>query len=1066
VRFILHFAPLGISFNTPLSLLTFPAISIIILLIIMLIPPILHLLTKRIDRYLAVPLIVTAVICVSSVCHHTFPGTSALLVADAAHLTTEIQQTHPLFAAITHWIASLPFSTLPLRLNLFAVVCACISAVLFYRLLAQTVLYHAYDPYEQTEENIEADDNEPSLHSFESLLTAIGVYNQRVLSISIKVSLAATLLLSLSAPFWLAATHLNTQIFDLTLLLLILTLYPKQETPLCHYRFLFATILFTMGLFESVSFVLLLPVIAYMAFTFYMAMENKMLVLAHTLLGGLIGIMLSFWIRPLTPDTLHPTFLLNFEHFLKRIVYHHIDETKTLFFSKGWLLLLFQSALPAALLLFGKSYFLEKWTGYTRLACVLTLVVAIPASLNLPFSPFLLLERADHLPVFSAAILATVLAFVLVAALIFFVPKSFERKPEDLLLSGEEPPPKPSEAPAYSFIIVFLLLAVITPFRSSPYISAKKSQFADRIAREMILTLGDRTWMVTNGQLDNHLRIQAHLAGKHLRLITLRRQEKPAEQHALTKAITSDPAFKLLNHPRLKNALSLGTIRFVMEWLSTDTNSCQKVMVFSNPEVWTLCRYRPVSEGLAFGGHPLADTLDVQPLITTSAAYEEHLAPLLLQPDATACPGLLRLSAFLRLKMGFAANELGTLLEELDHADEAFAAYQRANRIDPGNVSALLNTFAMAKGGKVKTSEFEILKKRLRVLLGDRAKSLLGLQGIFLNYGTIHQKAFYRQEAETWLARGVQTIAQLKAQRAVSLAQRTDLQTLCDRAHFYLMAGHAQEAEACYRAALEQEPEDFAALYGMTLMLINNNDLDRAETFLARATGLKKKSNDAALLYPTILIAIRKGQKDRAEKLLAEATLHHPELEQFWKLRAMFHLKQGDVMLVRQKVLPEMTKALNNPDHYLIHIVRGLILKQQGKGSYRDARISLLKGLSINTSMMEIWNEVLELDRLIGHLGLMESDIRHLLTLDPDHAQANYMKGVIQLARGELSSAEDFFRRSIEKKTNRRSLQRPRRDIAASKEAQGGPGVCPSSDQAGSETPSGSRNLSRYPYRT
>jgi tetratricopeptide (TPR) repeat protein len=196
--------------------------------------------------------------------------------------------------------------------------------------------------------------------------------------------------------------------------------------------------------------------------------------------------------------------------------------------------------------------------------------------------------------------------------------------------------------------------------------------------------------------------------------------------------------------------------------------------------------------------------------------------------------------------------------------------------------------------------------------------------------------------------------------------------------------------------------------------MISNNNIPRAELFLERATRSKNLKN-VTLLYPTILIAMQKGDKLLAEKLLTEATHNYPAEERFWKLRALFLLKQGDILVVRHKILPEMAKALKDPEHYLIHIVRGLMLKQQGPAFYREARISLLKGLSINASMTETWNSVLELDMLIGRIEIMEADIHHLLTLEPDHAQANYMKGSIQLARGKIESAEDFMRRSIEK---------------------------------------------------
>jgi tetratricopeptide (TPR) repeat protein len=257
-------------------------------------------------------------------------------------------------------------------------------------------------------------------------------------------------------------------------------------------------------------------------------------------------------------------------------------------------------------------------------------------------------------------------------------------------------------------------------------------------------------------------------------------------------------------------------------------------------------------------------------------------------------------------------------------------------------------------------------------------------------------------------------VASGKIMKVLDLSQQTGVNALIERAYYYSISGKTEEAEACYLAAVEKDPADFNALYGLTILMINKNELQKAEAWLDRASSSKNVIS-SAILYPTILIAIHKDDKLQAEKLLKEATQKYPEDERFWKLRAFFLLKQGDFRAVRHQLLPEMTKALKDPEHYLIHIVRGLMLKQQGPAFYREARISLLKGLSLNASMTETWDTVLQLDMMIGNLELMEGDIQHLLILQPDHAHANYMKGSIQLKRGKLQSAEDFIRRSIEK---------------------------------------------------
>ncbi len=974
--------------------------------------PLVYLLAKRIDRFMWVPLLITAVLFLFSVCHHAYPGHSAQLVAEAARLTPSLQPAHGLFSLFSYLLASCNFLSLPVRLNLFAALCGCLSATLFYRLLARTILIYAYDPYED-DANIWPEDEKAATPSYEIAIKGVGAYNQQLLSIAIKSSLAAPLLLAVMAPFWLASTHLNESIFNLALLLVILTLFPYRESPLCHVRFLLATILFTLGLFESSIFVAFLPVMASLSFAFYLGMESRALVLAHTLFGGFAGIMTAFYLRLLPPETVAAPLLLNMERFLKVIVYHHIDEVKLLFVTKGWLLILFQTAVPTALLLFGKNLMFDKWSGNTRLASILILASGILCALNLSIAPFAVYQEVDHLPVFASLVLAATLAFVLARALLFFVPKTLDSAHEDVV-QLEAPPPKPSDKPAYAFILLLALIAIITPFRSFPYVDARKSQFADTLAHTMVVAMGERTWMITNGHLDNHLRIQAYLLNKPLHLVTLRQIENPDDQRALQKDIERNIVFQNMNRQRLLNALSIGTIRFVMEWLTKETNICHTAMVFGTPDLWAACKYRALPQGLSFSGFPMEGTIDVQPLIEESMTLANRIAPLLMSKDETACPTLLSLSALLRLKMGFAVNELGVLLEVLNKSDDAYAAYQRANQIDPDNVSALLNAYAMAKGGKIKISQTETLRQRLRELLQNRSRTLLGLQGIFLNYGTIHQKAFYKQEAENWIARGAQTLADEKVNRILDLSQQTGVNALIERAYYYSISGNPTQSEACYLAALEQDPSDFEALYGITILMINNNDILKAEQWLERATRSKNIKN-GFILYPTILIAIHKGDKMRAMQLLEEATQLYPLDERFWKLRAMFLLKQGEVLVVRHHVLPQMTKALKDPDHYLIHIVRGQMLKQQGAPYYREARICLLKGLSINASMAETWTTVLELDMLIGSLELIESDIQHLLILDPDHAQANYMKGSIQLARKKMASAEDFIRRSIEK---------------------------------------------------
>jgi tetratricopeptide (TPR) repeat protein len=169
------------------------------------------------------------------------------------------------------------------------------------------------------------------------------------------------------------------------------------------------------------------------------------------------------------------------------------------------------------------------------------------------------------------------------------------------------------------------------------------------------------------------------------------------------------------------------------------------------------------------------------------------------------------------------------------------------------------------------------------------------------------------------------------------------------------------------------------------------------------------------LFYPLITLAILEKDNPRALRLLEEATQKFPMDLRYWTLQVEVLLGQGDLLMVEKSVLPEMQKALKNPDHFLIHAVCGLLLKKKGADYFEEARLSLLRSLAINPAMPDLWNSILELDLAMDKPEFKEADARNLLTIEPDHALANYLMGSLLLSRGKLKESENFLRRSLEK---------------------------------------------------
>jgi tetratricopeptide (TPR) repeat protein len=169
------------------------------------------------------------------------------------------------------------------------------------------------------------------------------------------------------------------------------------------------------------------------------------------------------------------------------------------------------------------------------------------------------------------------------------------------------------------------------------------------------------------------------------------------------------------------------------------------------------------------------------------------------------------------------------------------------------------------------------------------------------------------------------------------------------------------------------------------------------------------------MLYPIITLAILEKDNLKALRLLEEATQKFPEDLRYWTLQADVLLGLGDLLMVEKSVLPEMKKALKDPDHFLVNAVRGSMLKKKGTDYFEEARLSLLRALSINAAMLDLWDSILELDVAMGKPEFTEADVRNLLNVQPDHALANYLMGSLLLSRDKLQESEGFLRKSLEK---------------------------------------------------
>lgn len=560
----------------------------------------------------------------------------------------------------------------------------------------------------------------------------------------------------------------------------------------------------------------------------------------------------------------------------------------------------------------------------------------------------------------------------------------------------------------------FVGLTLLTPFCSRNAVRRGAGEHADQAARELLQAMQGRTCLITNGLIDNHIRVQAHVARQPLMLITLRTQPIPHETHALQQLIVTSPIFEGLNRQRLLNALSTDITHFVMEWLSTSPRAGRDTMIFAVPDLWIACGYRPVPEGLAFSGVRPDEAVDLAALDAQSRALCEQLRPVLAaQKDTFWMAESLRTA--LRRKTAFATNELGVLLEDNEKADAAFAAYTRACEIDPLNLSAALNAEALNLRQKLHPDKDEVLVKRIKTIAASvPLRTSQDIAWVLQNCGTIRQRDLYRAQAVFWSSRGSTAVEAEKLKRAHALEGQTGVEALLSNADIYLKIGETTKAENCYLAALESEPENPVALGGMCTLALSRKQPEEAEMWLQKAQTVSPATE--ALRFQAISVALMKGESDRVFKLLQSAVKEVPTDTRYWMLLADVMLERGDAQQVERELLPMMKAALKSDDHPGFHIIRGITLRKRGPRFYAEARAALLKALSYDAQLPDVWRALLEVDCLIGTPEIIESDARKLLLIEPDHALANYLVGKQLLERRNLPEAEDFLLRSIEKR--------------------------------------------------
>lgn len=546
--------------------------------------------------------------------------------------------------------------------------------------------------------------------------------------------------------------------------------------------------------------------------------------------------------------------------------------------------------------------------------------------------------------------------------------------------------------------------------------------FADRMAAEIINDMGDREWIITDGSLDDHLKLVSREKGKTLNIISLARDED-AEYRKQIAALVREKRLAGDACEELAFALDLGVLQFVQDWFQADPEVAKKCVIFGAPDIWYSAGIQPVPEMFFFGGDP-ARTADWN-------RWKEFSKLL----DAPQGWGSYRLSReedpakHLRLNMrrhlGLVANDLGVWLQDHGQDDKAFEMYRLvADEIDRDNISAMFNIMAMAgaKYAPAVASSKDIEARMKKIVEDKNRRYILGALSRF--YGYVRDPQLFVRLGFLWARSGMPGTAMAQIRRAIDLVPNDRRRTLINMlASLYADNNEQEKSRRAYEAVLKTNADDHEALIGLMRLSLMEGDQKKALEYLERAAAAG--GDDPRVDIEKAMVAMMKNDLDKASVLLKRCVDTNAEDLRALSLLSSVMMQQCDLERDAAKkkaiekelenvVLPALEAGAKDAGNYYVNTVRAFLLLRKGADHRREARDAFAAAAKSRPDIAATQDIVLGLDISLNDPENAELHARDVLKLNRRAPLANYVMGSIALGKDDLKTAEVYLKRAAE----------------------------------------------------
>jgi tetratricopeptide (TPR) repeat protein len=381
----------------------------------------------------------------------------------------------------------------------------------------------------------------------------------------------------------------------------------------------------------------------------------------------------------------------------------------------------------------------------------------------------------------------------------------------------------------------------------------------------------------------------------------------------------------------------------------------------TSSELWSEVGYPSVPDRLAYRAGKQQESVDPSVLLTQHRAFWQRIEPLLASgQDLT--PSLRLFHQAMRMQVGRVANDLGVLFLSKDAMKEADDAFCHAQAIDPDNLSAFLNQYALyfehPEVGRVKELQARMTAFAARSLTVDALASCEASYGALYLPGAEHLAGYTFVE---------QVLSQSKLPQSPLMAQ------ISEHCRVALLSEGAPRPASL--TAAPRAPDNALAK--------------------AKWAFLNGRRSDAEM-WLRVLIQTRRDRLP-VYALLAEVLI-----------------SKGALSEVRSEILPAMRVSGSGGESLaLIDLTEGRLAMCGKPSDYAAARACFIRALRCNPDNEESQAHLLQASLALNDKRQLESDCLALLAHTPAHPAAHAALGRLFLSQGRYQEAEKSLNASV-----------------------------------------------------